>query len=1037
MRSAGVLLVVAAGCTVGCENERGRVDIAVVWPAGVDLTAGPAFLTTSIRSPDANGEVLHSVGPSRFDRDLKIDLGDVVAGPTLVGRLDVTDGRWSNSQTLYRGLSAPFEIEANETKRITVEMKPLFEDGPAAATKSPDGSFIVHERARWGRLGGADESTELVEGQVGAVDPGATVLVFDDTNVAVAKELGRATADDAGAFSIPLTVPEGTTTSRVFVAAVDGDDRLTDADPAPGLQAQAVERIRVFARPASNGAFRAFTASRTNPTRVIAESAKRDIEGADLARLDRLGDAVEAVAKPYFESSSRSEGLVPRAHAAITASPTSGVVLQISGGGASPAPWSFDASATLTRGRWDDVDLPNAPTARRDPAMVYDSVRERFVLFGGRTDDELPLADTATLAWEGDLREWSRSVAPDGPSARYGHAMVFLVGRGVTMLIGGRTEDGAWSNEVWLFDDDWRDGPEGPPALVFPEAAYDLVRDVVVVHGTDVSGAPRTWEFSEVSGWHEPSSDGPAMIGHVLVYDPSEDRTVLYGGEDPQSGQPLDDRLWVWDGNTWTVVASFDTAVRPPLLSFAAGTYLPSEESVLVWGGAVLRSHRPGGYTNETWALRGNAWTIAATQHELGPSETAEHIASVSLPGRGRALMAAGNPDGPSVGTFGRVGRRWEGYVAAFGVMSPGSALGYLPLLGTAVHYGGQPDPMVENTRTHVLTFNGPDSRWVERTPTGNPGPRFDAAMVHHDALERLVLFGGTDDHEHGWTLDGLAAAWAPLVLTSTAPPPRYGARMVYDSNRDAALLYGGTAARGGEVLGDFWRLTSDAWLPMPATANGPGPRVGHGLAYDPLRDKVVLYGGSDGTVRHDDVWEWDGEDWFEIDVESPVPIGRDAHMFEFDPSCGCFTVYGGTEEGAGPSVGTWTFHHPPSLRPEVRFELHTDALDLRDAAVARLTLRVAFAGEGDGPTGATRGADLSLWNRRRAEWSSVATTAGALDDLELVEVSLERSVGDFVDVDGVVHIRLSPTNGDGAGTARSRVRVDAIEASLDAVHGR
>ena len=54
-----------------------------------------------------------------------------------------------------------------------------------------------------------------------------------------------------------------------------------------------------------------------------------------------------------------------------------------------------------------------------------------------------------------------------------------------------------------------------------------------------------------------------------------------------------------------------------------------------------------------------------------------------------------------------------------------------------------------------------------------------------------------------------------------------------------------------------------------------PPARFGHALAWDGLRDVLVLFGGTDGTTRFEDVWEWDGTDWLQV---PPAPYNGAAY---------------------------------------------------------------------------------------------------------------------------------------------------------------
>ena len=62
--------------------------------------------------------------------------------------------------------------------------------------------------------------------------------------------------------------------------------------------------------------------------------------------------------------------------------------------------------------------------------------------------------------------------------------------------------------------------------------------------------------------------------------------------------------------------------------------------------------------------------------------------------------------------------------------------------------------------------------------------------------------------------------------------------------------------------LGDVWAWDGKKWEEIP-TSNTPA-RSGHNVAYDPERDRFVLFGGVDrpGEAALADTWEWDREIW-------------------------------------------------------------------------------------------------------------------------------------------------------------------------------
>ena len=74
-------------------------------------------------------------------------------------------------------------------------------------------------------------------------------------------------------------------------------------------------------------------------------------------------------------------------------------------------------------------------------------------------------------------------------------------------------------------------------------------------------------------------------------------------------------------------------------------------------------------------------------------------------------------------------------------------------------------------------------------------------------------------------------------------------------------MLFGGFV--DGDVNGETWVREQGHWREVDGV--GPPPRNVHAMAYDPLRQRVVLYGGIGAEGRLADLWEWDGAQWIKI----------------------------------------------------------------------------------------------------------------------------------------------------------------------------
>jgi hypothetical protein len=61
-----------------------------------------------------------------------------------------------------------------------------------------------------------------------------------------------------------------------------------------------------------------------------------------------------------------------------------------------------------------------------------------------------------------------------------------------------------------------------------------------------------------------------------------------------------------------------------------------------------------------------------------------------------------------------------------------------------------------------------------------------------------------------------------------------------------------------------------------------PSARWGHVMAYDPVRNKIILFGGAPTrTEMLGDTWEWDGSKWQKLQVSGPTLRAYAAMAFD------------------------------------------------------------------------------------------------------------------------------------------------------------
>lgn len=133
------------------------------------------------------------------------------------------------------------------------------------------------------------------------------------------------------------------------------------------------------------------------------------------------------------------------------------------------------------------------------------------------------------------------------------------------------------------------------------------------------------------------------------------------------------------------------------------------------------------------------------------------------------------------------------------------------------------------------------------------------------------MLFGGHDGVSYRndtWFWDG--AAWTEVLphdpTADDRPSPRAHHAMAYDKLRNRLVLFGGSAPGS---FGDTWEWTCQGWNPRCTPANpcdpSPSAREAHSMATDP-NVGVVLYGGGGS----DETWGWNGERWTQHEGAGP-----------------------------------------------------------------------------------------------------------------------------------------------------------------------
>jgi hypothetical protein len=463
------------------------------------------------------------------------------------------------------------------------------------------------------------------------------------------------------------------------------------------------------------------------------------------------------------------------------------------------------------------------PEYRLSGSAVYDRVHQRMIVFGGvngfEERNDVWVLELATAKWR---RLWPTGTLP---SVRRLHNAVYDPVHDRMIVFGGGTYTGFWNanNEVWALE---------------------------------LSGQPQWVKIT-------PTGTPPIpRVASAAVYDSKRNRMLLFGGAYP-NGSLLGD-LWILNLNgtpAWTQLSP-TSAIGPR--AYAAAVLDSVRDRMVVMGGAQFGGG--SGYTSmsDTWTvpLTGGVFTELAT---IGTAPTAHSHTAVFDPLHDQMVTCGGFDT--STGQYLQGAWRLR-FSTATPTWTRGPLSGPLPPpgLGEAVEYdavadavrifggwGGNAATISQNTWTLALH---PSPNWVTPLPSGTPPShgRFGMCVAQDPGTHRMYMFGGrspwattADEYLNDvWVLDlGFSPVWTPLTTIGTPPTGRTFASMVYDPSGNRLVLYGGE--HDETRFGDTWALSltgTPTWSMLTPSGAPPIPRSHHGAIYDPIRDRMVMFGG-------------------------------------------------------------------------------------------------------------------------------------------------------------------------------------------------
>jgi len=412
---------------------------------------------------------------------------------------------------------------------------------------------------------------------------------------------------------------------------------------------------------------------------------------------------------------------------------------------------------------WDGFDwtkrtLATAPAARESAAMVFDSTRNRTVLFSGRTNRDIQAPALVADTWEYDGTTWRRISTAARPPVRTDAGIAFDSVRNRVVLTGGLNMNASGSLfDTWEYTGaNWVAKPAPPTSS--RTMYFDKVRAKILV----VDGLPLN-ELFEYDGasWTARTISPAAPVGGKRVF--IGNNTWSLGGADMFSWQPLA-AVWLHDGEGWQDLSagtSFPARIDP------AAAFDSTLNRIVMFGGYGIN-----GELNDTWAFDTLTWRRIITP-------TSPNVRSRALMAydsvRQRMVLVGGFANGAlSNDTWEFDGTNWM--QRANTNLPPTNmlqALAYDPLLQRTVMVTGSPESLT--------TWLWDGNQWTGLSTAAISHQGFSLALVYDRFAKRIKAI-----MNEVLEFDGIAWRNAGVVNTHTCEKSVRGSRFDVASSRCA-----------------------------------------------------------------------------------------------------------------------------------------------------------------------------------------------------------------------------------------------------------
>ncbi|MFW9788901.1 MAG: Kelch repeat-containing protein [Candidatus Thorarchaeota archaeon] len=264
------------------------------------------------------------------------------------------------------------------------------------------------------------------------------------------------------------------------------------------------------------------------------------------------------------------------------------------------------------------------PPGRSESPLVYDSHRDRILVFGGMHDLSTLESQNDTWIFDYNTNNWTQLFPINTPDSRRAHGMAYDIESDKIIMFGGRD---AYDNRTWVFDpeiNEWQmmSPSISPSTRSNHKMTYDSESDRVILFGGFHVIANKSYFFSDTWAYDYNSDTWENLTNIVhpserasfsFAYDSESDIVVLFGGgiKNDVYGD-----FWFFDYNTvsWTEMSPFGPCCSlipsPPERSRHNAAYDTESDRIIIYGGAF------GGLSSNDLITYGKTWAYDPNNNE-------------------------------------------------------------------------------------------------------------------------------------------------------------------------------------------------------------------------------------------------------------------------------------------------------------------------------------------------------------------------------------------------------------------------------------